>query len=443
MSQSYDFERTSLGAYALEILPEFEIADHHQEIISALLEIEKGENDRLIITAPPRHSKSILASEFFQSWCMGRKPSRQMILATYGQDLTLGFGRRIKNTMTSPEFAKIFPACKVNQDSHSTNRIETSERGVWTGSSVGGAVTGKGADIFTVDDPVKDRAQAESHVFRQGVWDWYTSTARTRLQPGGAIVVISTRWHEDDLSGRLLQKGGWKHVHLKAIGDGGGALWPSWFDLDALQSLRTEIGSYDWEALYQGEPTRIEGSLFAVDRLNYYDAKDMPPFIRVFQTLDTASKTGQENDYSVIATWGESKDHNLYLIDVVIEKVEYPDLKRMVKSGYEQWKPMVMIIEDANSGTQLIQEFRNLGINIIAVNPTKDKMTRALPFSAGIEAGRVFLPKNHHHTQYVTNELRQFPAGKNDDFVDAGTMAWDYINKAKPTGRMKHPGMPG
>jgi len=345
--------------------------------------------------------------------------------------------------LLSQKQANIFPRCKINEDSKSTDQIETSIRGVFAGTSVGGAVTGKGADILIVDDPIKDRAEAESLVYRDTLWNWYVSTARTRLQPGGAIIVISTRWHEDDLSGRLLKQGKFEHIHLKAINDDGEALWPEWFDLKALQEIKEDLGSYEFEALYQGNPTRKGGGLFKIDALRYYDGKDTPKFRRVIQSVDSATKKEETNDFSVIGTWGEAENYDIYLLDVVRERFEYPDLKRAQKSAYERWNPDIQLIEDKSSGTQLIQELRKTKIKVLAVSPVADKFTRALPFSAGIEAGKIWLPKKHHHLEDIVTELREFPSGRHDDFIDCASMAWDYFNTKQPPKRIKNPMMPG
>jgi predicted phage terminase large subunit-like protein len=433
------FEATSFGAYIIDRFPEVQIAAHHQRIIRKLMKVESGEIKRLIITAPPRHSKSILTSEFFPAWCLGRDPRRQIICATYGAELSLSFGRRVKEQLSSEEFRRIFPLCRVKEDSCAANRIDTTARGRYFATSVGGACTGAGSSILIIDDACKGRAEAESPTIRDTTWEWYTAVARTRLMPNGSIVVMGTRWHEDDLSGRLLAQGGWDHLHLPAIDDDGAALWPEWFPLEQLHEIKREIGSYDFEALYQGRPVQRGGGIIQVDKAGRFDMDRLPPMQRLILSVDTAAKTKDMNDYSVIVLMGKAQD-GIYVLGVWRQRVEYPALKAAVRSQFEAHAPEMVCIEDSSAGTAVIQELRvDGGLPIKAVRAVADKVTRATPLAAGIECGRLKLPNRAPWLQDLETELGQFPAGKHDDQVDALALGYAELHMTASVVNIRNP----
>ena len=228
-------------------------ANHHRLIAEKLEAVERGEIDRLMIFMPPRHGKSELASKRFPAWCLGRNPKRQIIAASYNSDLASDFGRNVRNIVAEPEFGQVFRNVGLAPDSQAANRMNTNHGGTYVAAGVGTAVTGRGADIALIDDPFKDREEADSQRRRDVVWDWYRSTLFTRLMPGGAVVVILTRWHEDDLAGRLLEAEGdqWTVLSMPAINNAGEALWPEWYDVDALARIKATIGQREWSALYQ------------------------------------------------------------------------------------------------------------------------------------------------------------------------------------------------
>lgn len=412
-----DMMRNSLGAYSLMFFKAMQFSWHHKKIIKALKRVESGECKRLLISAPPRHSKSILVNEFFPAWAMGKKPERQIICATYGQSLSLEFGRRVKSQMTSSEYRQIFPECQVMHDSKAAERISTTARGVYHATSIGGAVTGKGADIFIIDDPVKDRQEAESEVIRENIWNWYLSVARTRLQPNGAIIIIQTRWHEMDLTGRILLedagKDRWEHIHLKAISDDGKALWPEWMPIETLQEIKEDIKSYEWNALYQGEPAPLEGNHLKVKHLRYYER--CPHIPRLIQVIDSAIKEGKENDYTVILTLGVF-ENKIFCVDLWRDKVAYPKLKQMVREKYQQFYPTKIVIEDKASGQQLIQELSE-ELPIKSVPGIDDPIQRIGILSDYVELGRIYLPKDEAYTEDIKAEFRAYPNGAHDDIV--------------------------
>jgi hypothetical protein len=259
-------------------MPGYVTGAHHAVVCDALEAVERGEIKRLMVFQPPRHGKSELVSKRFPAWYLGRNPKRQIISASYGQDLASDFGREVRNILTSPEYRALFPGITVASDSAARNRWHTNQGGSYVAAGVGTAITGRGADILNIDDPLKDRSEADSETVRNGVWNWYTSTAYTRLMPGGSVIVTLTRWHEDDLAGRLLaaqEQGGdqWHVISMPAINADGEALWPARYPITALEGIRTAIGPRDWSALYQQDPRPLDGNLFKTG----HSSRSTPP----------------------------------------------------------------------------------------------------------------------------------------------------------------------
>lgn len=410
--------------------PQYEIAEHHRTIASALERVERGEIDRLMITVPPRHGKSELASIRFPAWYLGRNPNKRIISASYSGDLTRDFGNKARNIVSSQEYKTIF-GMSISKKSSAKNEWDLdNEKGGYYGTGVGGAATGKGAHLFLIDDPLKNRQDANSDTIRKNIFEWYTSTAYTRLEKGGAIVIIMTRWHEDDLVGRLLEeqkKGGefsenWTLIHLPALSDDGKALWSGKYNERALNRIKENIGSFDFEALYQGRPTPLGGSIIKTSWWKTYTVVP-PKFDMIIQTADTAQKTAELNDYSVIGTWGKF-DNKIYLLSITRGKWEMPELERMAIAEYNKWKPSKVLIEDKASGTALIQNLRrNYSMPITAVQVSSDKVTRVQEIVGFIESGYVYIPE---HAEWVSDyilELSRFPSGAHDDQVDVTSMA--------------------
>ena len=250
----------SLLAFTEFTHPSWQSGAHHARICDALEAVERGELKRLMITAPPRHTKSELASRRFPAWYLGRHPDRQVIGCSYNGDLATDIGRSVRNIVGSQEYAHLFPT-RVMADSRAAERWSTERGGMYIGAGIGGTITGRGAHLGIIDDPLKNREEAESETVREKIWAWYTSTFYTRLMPGGAIVVVMTRWHDDDLGGRLLQQPGWTLLEMPAITDGA-ALWPEWYPLDVLHDIQHTIGPRDWSALYMQRPQVDTGDYF-------------------------------------------------------------------------------------------------------------------------------------------------------------------------------------
>jgi predicted phage terminase large subunit-like protein len=425
-----------LACYATALSPQFQLAGHHELIVSRLEAIERGEILRLMISMPPRHGKSLLTSTNYPAWYLGRHPDRSVIFATYGQELSDDFGRRVRNLIADPAHQAIFPNCKLSGDSAAAHRFNINRGGAYFAVGRGGPITGRGAHLLIIDDPLKDYQEACSETTRKALYDWYASVAYTRLAPNGAIVLIQTRWHEDDLAGRLLANtfgDDWEVLSLPAIAERdetfrrqGEALWPDRFPLSELEKIRRAVGERAFVSLYQQRPTAAEGAIFKRDWWRFYSSP-LTSWNRIIQSWDTAFKTGTENDFSVCTTWGVS-ENGYYLLHLWRERVEFPELKRVVASLAEHWKPNAILVEDKASGQSLIQELKiSTALPIITVKVDSDKQTRAQAVTPLMEAGRIFLPEAASWVNHFVEEMAGFPNGIYDDIVDATTQALNYL----------------
>ncbi len=372
-----DFAFSRLIAYAAYQWPGYKPAAHHRLIARHLEAVERGDITRLMIFMPPRAGKSMLVSEFFPAWYLGRNPSHYLIAATYAQELADDFGRKVRNQIADPSFQAVFPGCMLKGDSQASKRFHVTQKaesgepeldGAYFATGIGGPMSGRGAHLLLIDDAVKNREEAESPTIRQRNKDWYTSTAYTRLMPGGKVVVVMTRWHEDDLAGWLLSTQAhenWTTLCLPAIAEvedaigrkEGEALWPEAFPLETLAKIKESIGSRDWSALYQQHPTPLEGGIFKAAWFKRYD-KPRDHYTRIVQSWDTAVKADQINDPSVCLTFGE-RENGYDLLQAMVRRLEYPALKALVKSQAEDWGADAVLIEDKASGQQLIQDLRH------------------------------------------------------------------------------------
>jgi predicted phage terminase large subunit-like protein len=426
--------RTDLACYAMAIWPKFELAPHHRLIVDHLEAVERGEIRRLMIAMPPRHGKSLLSTEIFPAWYLGRRPGRAIISASYGQELADDFGRKVRNFVISPRHRAVFPECRV-ADVFSMRRFGTTAGGSYYSVGRGGAITGRGADLLLLDDLLKDAEEAGSETIRCALHKWFASVAYPRLQPDAAMVFVSTRWHEDDLAGWLLrqaQAGLWKVLSLPAIAEvdesfrrAGDPLWPEAFSLQRLEDIRLTIGSPAWTSLYQQRPSAAEGTVFRREWWQLY--RDLPPCQRIIQSWDTAFKTGSENDYSACTTWGVFPNA-YYLIAFWRGRDAFPELKRRVNEFAEVWKPNQILVEDKASGQSLIQELQSDSrLPIIPIKVDSDKRARAEAVTPLIEAGKVFLPEGAPWLTDFVDELAAFPTGVHDDAVDSTTQALNFL----------------
>jgi predicted phage terminase large subunit-like protein len=404
-----------------------------------LLDVAAGRIKRLFVSMPPRHGKSELISKYFSSWYLGNFPDHRVILTSYEADFAAQWGRKARDLLE--EWGQPVFGVNVRHDSNAANRWELDghENGGMQTSGAGGAITGKGANIFIIDDPIKNMEEAESPRIREKIWDWYTSTAYTRLEPEAAMLGIMTRWHDDDLAGRIItqEHDEWTVINLPALAldddpigrKPGEALWPERYPRDVLLGIRDTVGSKVWNALYMGDPVPEGGEIFRSEWWRYYDHEPEPDYI--VQSWDTAFKRGQDNDYSVCTTWGVLP-RDYYLLDLWHGKVEYPELRRTALQLYEKWRPSKVLIEDKASGQSLIQELRrSTPIPLIPIKVDKDKTARAHAATPLIESGMVHLPKRAAWTTELIRECAQFPNGAHDDIVDSITQFLNHMRGAK------------
>ena len=417
-----DYAHSLLLSYCAYQWPEYQLGNHHRQIADALERIERGDIKRLMITMPPRHGKSMLASEYFPAWYLGRNPDHYVIGASYSQDLADDFGRKVRNQMQGPDFANIFPGVTLAADSTSSKRFNTNKAGSYFAVGVGGPVTGRGAHLLLIDDPIKNREDADSEISRKRVKEWYTSTAYTRLMPGGRIVVIQTRWHEDDLSGWLLSEQeheGWEVLNLPAVKDGK-ALWPEQYPYERLMEIKKTIGARDWSALYQQQPTPDTGDYFKREWIRYYD--NAPKGLRVYGASDYAVTSGG-GDYTVHGIFGIDEHDNMYLLDWYRDQADSAAWVDAFISLVHRWSP-VEWAEEGGPIQKSLEPFINKRVKETNAYCTRksypsvhDKQTRAQSIRGRVSQGRVFFPKTDWADQLV-DEMMTFPAGKHDDGID-------------------------
>jgi predicted phage terminase large subunit-like protein len=384
-----------------------------------------------MIFMPPRHGKSELASKRFPAWVLGRNPRRQIIAASYNSDLASDFGRNVRNIVAEPEFSEVFPGVTLAQDSHAAARLNTNRGGAYVAAGVGTAVTGRGADIALIDDPFKDREEADSERRRDLVWDWYRSTLFTRLMPGGAIVLIQTRWHEDDLAGRLLAtETDWDVLELPALDSDGRALWPEWYDERALERIKATIGPREWSALYQQRPQPDEGTFFQRDWLKEWTEK--PKELNIYGTSDYAVTDGG-GDFTVHRIWGVASDGTIYRLDGWRGQTAADEWVEKKLDLIAKWKPLAWFGEAGviQKAVEPMLRRRMLDREVFCrlewLASIHDKPTRARGFQARAAMGKVRVESGADVSEFLS-----FPAGKHDDEVDAASLMGRALDMAHP-----------
>lgn len=423
--------RSSLLGFTEYTLPQYKRAAHHELIAEHLEAVERGDIDRLMIFMPPRHGKSELASKRFPAWCLGRKPDRQIIAASYNSDLANDFGRNVRNLVAEPEFSQVFPGVTLAPDSQAANRMNTNKGGTYVAAGVGTAVTGRGAHIALIDDPFKDREEADSERRRDLVWDWYRSTLYTRLMPGGAVVLIQTRWHEDDLAGRLLEQdaGQWTVLELPALHPERGALWPEWYPEEALLRIKETVGPREWSALYQQSPQPDEGTFFQRD---WFKTWDVLPALQYYGTSDYAVTDGG-GDYTVHRMWGISPDGAIYRVDGWSGQTTSDVWIERKLDLIDKYKPLAWfgeggVIQKAiEPMLQRRMRERKVFCRMEWLPSVADKPTRARSFQAMAASGRVYFEPGADISEHLV-----FPAGKHDDDVDNSSLIGRAIDQAHP-----------
>ena len=438
--EKHDKVQGSLLEYAKFQMPEYQTPAHIKLLAHKLEEVERGNIKRLAIFMPPRHGKSQLTSQFFPAWYLGRNPSKFVIATTYAQDLADDFGRSVRNQIQDEDYNRIFNDCTLSKDSSSVRRFHTTGSGVYYAVGAGGAITGRGAHLLLIDDPIKGREDADSNAMRSNLIDWYRSTAYSRLMPGGSIILIQTRWHEDDLAGWILRETShepWEVVELPAVLDEktskilkrpkGQALWPEAYDKKRLEEIKKTAGSREWNSLYMQRPSAEEGNILKRYWWKEWTEDNPPECNYILQSWDTAYTVKSTSDYSAVTTWGIFENNgiqNAILLSARRERWEFPELKSEAIKLYNEFKPDVVLIEAKASGWSLIQELQRAGIPITPFNPKRaDKKTRAHSVTPLFESGRVWYPSSKYWAEDVINQCAQFPSSNYDDLVDSTTQA--------------------
>jgi len=426
--------------------PEFIEGYHHKIIAEKFNKLATGEIKRLIVNMPPRHSKSEFASNYLPAWMIGRNPKLKIIQTTHTAELAVRFGRKAKNLIDSPEYQEVFKT-KLQEDSKAAGRWETEGGGEYFAAGVGGAITGRGADLLIIDDPHKEQDAMSKEGFDKA-YEWYTSGPRQRLQPGGSIVVVMTRWSTKDLTGCLLHgqkevKGDqWELVEFPAIMPSGLPVWPEYWKLDELEKVEATLPIAKWNAQWMQAPTAEEGALIKREWWQDWPHENPPQTEFIIQSYDTAFLKKETADYSAITTWGMFRDDenqmHVILLDAEKDRFEFPELRRVAHESYLFWRPQMVLIEAKASGIPLTHELSRMGIPVVNYTPSKgnDKHVRVNTVAPFFESGRVWAPMHKQYAQEVIEECAAFPNGSHDDYVDSMTQA---IMRFRQGGFLLHP----
>lgn len=433
-----DFAFSRLISYSAFQWPGYRDAAHHRMIARKLEAVERGDITRLMITMPPRHGKSMLASEFFPAWYLGRNPDHYVIAATYAQDLADDFGRKVRNQIEDPAYAAIFPGVGLADDSRSSKRFHidghdggiehaTKQKGAYYAVGVGGPLTGRGAHLLLIDDPVKNREEADSELIRKKTRDWYTSTAYTRLMPGGRVVIIQTRWHEDDLSGWLLTEHGhegWEVLNLPAISDAGEALWPDQYPVEALERIKLAIGARDWSALYQQRPSPEEGNYFKAEWIKTYDTEPPRETLSIYGGSDYAV-TADGGDFTVHVIVGIDPEGRMYLLDLWRGQAASDTWVDAFIDLVAKWRPIGWAEEGgqikSGVGPFLVKRMieRKAYTYRESFATRGDKAVRAQSIRGRMALNGLYVKRGAPWLADLLSEMMSFPVGVHDDQVDA------------------------
>ena len=423
------------------VYPNYIIGDHHRRLAQLFEDIANGKKKRIIVNIAPRHGKSELISYLAPAWFLGKHPAKKVIMASHTADLAVNFGRRVRNLVGSDAYKDVFPNIELQADSKSASRWGTNYNGEYFAIGVGGALAGRGADLFIIDDPhsEQDAKLGKPDVFLPA-WEWFQSGPLQRLMPGGAIIVVMTRWSKLDLTGQIVNQmiknedvDDWEVVEFPAIlEDKNGEevpLWPEFWPLEELRSRRAALDVRYWNAQYMQNPVSEEGALIKREWWNVWEKETPPPCEFIIMTLDAAQEANNRSDYNALTTWGvffneETNNYNIILLNAIKKRLEFPELKQLCIDEYRDWEPDAFIVEKKSNGAALYQEFRRMGIPVGEFTPGKgqDKISRVNSVSDLFSSGIVWAP-DRRWAHEVIEECNDFPSGANDDLVDSTTLA--------------------
>ena len=409
--------------------------DHHKKVAQKFEKLAANRGSRIIVNMPPRHTKSEFASYLLPAWLIGKTPTLKIIQTTHTAELAVRFGRKVRNLMELDIYKAIFPDVELRIDSKAAGRWETEQGGEYYAAGVGGAITGRGADLLIIDDPHSEQ-DALSESALENAYEWYTSGPRQRLQPGGSIVIVMTRWSLKDLTGKLIKAQGsdvmsdqWDMIEFPAILPSDNVLWPEYWKKEELLKVKASLSLAKWNAQWQQNPTAEEGAIIKKEWWNVWEKDAVPPVSYIMQSYDTAFSKKETADYSAITTWGifqplEGGPDHIILLDARRGRWDFPELKNIAKEEYKYWEPDMVIIEAKATGTPLTDELRVMGIPVINYTPSKgrDKHTRMHMVAPIFESGMVWAP-DKKFSEDVIEECVAFPNGDNDDYCDSMSMA--------------------
>lgn len=438
--------RSSFMGFVRYMWDGFVESGHHRIMAEAFDEVVEGSKSRLIINMAPRHTKSELASHYLPAYFLGTDPSLKVMQVCHTSDLAVSFGRKVRNLIQSERYKEVFPDTQVASDSKSAQRWNTSAGGDYYAAGVGAVLAGRGGDIVIVDDPHTEAAAISNSTYQYDlVYDWYSTGPRQRLQPGGRIIVVMTRWSRIDLTGRLLrdqiEKPGsdkWDIIELPAIVDEGTdkehPIWPNFWTMEELEKTRASIPLQRWSAQYQQKPVSKEGALVQSEWWKDWDKPSPPACNYIIQAWDTAYTAKTSSDHSACTTWGifrnEETDENcIILLNAIQERMNFPRLKQVALEQYQAYRPDTVLIEAKASGLPLIHELRRIGVPATDVNWSsgQDKIMRVNSVSDIFKSGMVYAPKNRRFAEEVIQQMTDFPYGEGDDYVDTTTMTlWRF-----------------
>jgi len=439
--KSKELAQIRFMAFVRRVWPSFINGRHHAEMAAAFEEVANGTCKRLIINMPPRHTKSEFASYLLPAWFLGKFPHKKVIQTSHTAELAVGFGRKVRNLVDTDIYKSIFPGVGLQSDSKAAGRWATNKGGDYFAIGVGGAVTGKGADILIIDDPHSEQeatiAETNPEIYDK-TYEWYTSGPRQRLQPGGAIIIVMTRWSKKDLTGQVIKADaqregeGWKVIEFPALFEEDRPLWPEFWSKEELLALKNELPAGKWQAQYMQSPTSDVSAIVKREWWKIWEEETPPSCEFLIQSWDTEFLKTERADYSACTTWGVFyKDNdvgtpsaNIILLNAFKKRMEFPELKQRAQEEYKEWEPDAMIVEAKAAGSPLIFELRAMGIPVQEFTPSKgnDKIARLNAVADIFASGRVWVP-NTQWADELVEEVASFPSGEHDDLVDSMSQA--------------------
>jgi predicted phage terminase large subunit-like protein len=455
--------------FCKQMQTDYKVGKHHRILADMLMDIERGKEygpdgedvegtgkDRICVNMPPRHGKSQLISIYFPAWFLGRNPDKKVLMVSHTTDLAVDFGRKVRNLISTPEYQAIFPTVQLASDSKSAGRWNTSAGGEYFACGVGSALAGRGAHLLLVDDPhnEQDIISGNLDVFDKA-YEWFTFGARTRLMPGGRIAIVQTRWHLDDLTGRVVRDMAqneladkYEVVEFPAILEVNAEvpdpanrlltihktiekpLWPEFFNLDALYRTKASMPVFQWNAQYQQQPTAEEAAMVKREWWKEWPNEEPPSCEYIIMTLDAAAEKNNRADFTALTTWGvffheEENCYCIILLNAIKKRLEFPELKELAMEQYNEWEPDAFIVEKKSSGTPLYQEMRRSGLMVQEYTPHRgsgDKTARLNSVADIVRSGLVYVPQTRWAEELV-EEVAGFPFMSHDDLVDTTIMA--------------------